>query len=252
MARILFDNASVSFTVRRHGRIPLKDFLVHGLFRRRVNPRLTVEALNRVSFDVADGDRLGVIGHNGAGKSTLLKTIAGVYCPTAGRVVVEGRIASLFDIMLGFEPDASGWENIYFRSYLQGETPRTIAPRVKAIAEFSELGEYLDMSVRYLSTGMAVRLGFAIATSIDPQILIVDEILGAGDMAFQEKARRRINAMISKAHLAVIASHDLQAIKSLCNRVIWMDHGHAKMFGPTDEVVAAYTANLNPTLSQAA
>src|SRR5207248_8000678 len=137
---------------------------------------LEVRALHDVTLRAAQGDRVGIIGHNGAGKSTLLKVLAGIYPPTAGRRVVEGRISSLFDINLGFEAEATGWENIAYRSYLQGETPRTVRRKRDAIADFSELGNFLKMPVRYYSAGMMVRLAFSIATAIDPEILLIDEV----------------------------------------------------------------------------
>jgi ABC-type polysaccharide/polyol phosphate transport system ATPase subunit len=242
MAHIVFDKVGICFEVRRLGRTTLKDYVVRGLFRGRVNPKRTVQALSDVSFEVRDGDRLGVIGHNGAGKSTLLRAIAGVYRPTSGSAHISGRIYSLFDVTTGFEADATGWENIAYRSYLQGETPRTVAPRLQAIAEFSELGEHLDMPVRYYSTGMIVRLGFAIATSFDPEVLIVDEILGAGDRDFQKKARQRMEAMIRQARLVVLSSHDLAALAGLCDRIVWIDHGRVRMIGPAAEVIAEYSA----------
>src|SRR5436305_1161052 len=161
MARIELDNVSLTFQVRQHSRITFKEFLVRRMFLKSVNPVLKVEALRDLSLGVHEGERLGVIGHNGAGKSTLLKLLAGIYPPTAGRRRVEGQISSLFDIALGFELDANGWENISYRGYLQGETPRTIRDKVPSIAEFSELGHFLDMPVRYYSAGMKVRLAFA-------------------------------------------------------------------------------------------
>lgn len=240
MAHITFQDVAVHFELRRRRGTTLKEFLLRGMFRPQVNPKLKVRALDGVSFEVGDGERLGVIGHNGAGKSTLLKTIAGVYQPTGGRCRVDGRICSLFDVTLGFEADATGWENIAYRSYLQGETPRTIAPRLQSIAEFSELGEHLHMPVRYYSTGMAVRLGFAIATSFDPEVLVVDEILSAGDLDFQEKARRRMESMIHSARLVVLSSHDLNSLAELCDRILWIDHGRIRMHGAADEVIDAY------------
>ncbi|HEX4128819.1 MAG TPA: ABC transporter ATP-binding protein [Pirellulales bacterium] len=251
MAHILLDNVGVAFSVRQHGRMTLKEFVVRGMFRRKVNPKIAVQALRDVNIDVRDGDRLGIIGHNGAGKSTLLKTIAGVYPPSAGRCVTQGRISSLFDVTLGFEPDATGWENIAYRGYLQGETPRTIAKRIDAIAEFTELGDRLGMPLRYYSTGMTVRLGFAIATSIEPEILIIDEILSAGDIGFQQKARERMESMIRTARVVVLASHDLPTLEGLCDKVMWMDHGTVRMYGPASEVIAAYSGRA-PALAQAA
>lgn len=251
MARIQLDDVCVNFDVRRHGRMTLKEFLVRGMFRRRVNPRMTVHALSHVSLDLHDGDRLGIIGHNGAGKSTLLKAMAGVYPPTTGRYERNGRVSALFDVTLGFEPDASGWENISYRGYLQGETPKSIRRQLKSIAEFSELGEHLDMAVRYYSTGMAVRLGFAIAASAEPEILIIDEILSAGDLSFQKKASARIRAMIDSARIVVLASHDLEALRGLCKQVVWMDHGQVKMLGPAGQVIDSYLAAV-PQFQRAA
>ena len=190
MARIELDGVGLTFRVRQHIRLTLKEFLVGRMFRRSVNPILEVHALAGLNLTVETGDRLGVIGHNGAGKSTLLKTLAGVYQPTHGNMVVDGRVSSLFDLALGFEPDATGWENIAYRSYLQGETPRSVRGKRKAIADFSELGDFLNTPVRYYSAGMMVRLAFAIATSIDPEVLLIDEVLSVGDLAFQQKARR--------------------------------------------------------------
>src|SRR5262249_23643462 len=148
MASIDLDRASLQFRVRQSRRITFKEFLVRGLFRSSVNPWIEVRALEGIDLHLRDGDRLGVIGHNGAGKSTLLKLIAGIYPPTAGTRTVTGRISSLFDIALGFEPDANGWENISYRGYLQGETPKSLKAKIDQIAEFSELGDFLNMSVR--------------------------------------------------------------------------------------------------------
>jgi ABC-type polysaccharide/polyol phosphate transport system ATPase subunit len=240
MVAIDLDCVNLEFTVRRYKRLSLKEFLVRGMFAKSANPVIHVHALQNVSLRVDEGERVGVIGHNGAGKSTLLKLLAGIYPPTSGSRSVRGRISSLFDITLGFEQDASGWENIYYRSYLQGETPQSVKGKVQEIAAFSELGEFLDMPVRYYSAGMMIRLAFAIATAIEPEILIVDEVLAVGDLAFQQKATERIRGMMAQARLMVIVSHDLDRLKQLCSRVIWMDHGHVKMDGPPAAVVAAY------------
>jgi ABC-type polysaccharide/polyol phosphate transport system ATPase subunit len=243
MARIELNDIGLTFRVRRHIRMSLKEFLVGQMFRRSRNPILEVHALSGVNLTVDRGDRVGVVGHNGAGKSTLLKLLAGVYQPTQGTMVVDGKISSLFDLALGFETDASGWENIAYRSYLQGETPRTVKSKRDAIAEFSELGDFLNTPVRYYSAGMLVRLAFSIATAIDPEILLVDEVLSVGDLAFQEKARQRMRDMVNRAHLMVMVSHDLETLPKICNRAIWMDHGHMRKAGPVDEVVAAYRAS---------
>jgi len=169
-----------------------------------------------------------------------------------GRRRVEGQVSSLFDISLGFEPEATGWENIYYRSYLQGETRRSVSAKVESIAAFSELGDFLNMPVRYYSAGMLVRLAFSIATAIDPEILLIDEVLSVGDMAFQHKARGRMEEMMARAHLMVVVSHELASLEKLCNVGVWMDHGRVVRTGPIREVIDAYTASVRPSGGQAA
>src|SRR3954468_17203078 len=240
MVEIDLERVSLDFKVRRFKHLTLKEFLVRGLFKRATNPVIHVHALQDISLRVGEGERVGIIGHNGAGKSTLLKLLAGIYPPSRGARTVRGRISSLFDITLGFEPDASGWENIYYRSYLQGETPQSIRPKVAPIAEFTELGEFLDMPVRYYSAGMMIRLAFAIATAIEPEILIVDEVLSVGDLSFQQKASRRIRELMAQARLMVIVSHDLRSLQNLCTRVAWLDHGRVRQVGPPVETITAY------------
>src|SRR5438045_3971042 len=161
MVEIDLDRVSLDFHVRRYKRLTFKEFLVRGMFSRAANPVIHVQALQDVTLHVGEGDRVGIIGHNGAGKSTLLKVVAGIYPPTNGTRVVRGRISSLFDITLGFELDASGWENINYRGYLQGESPQSIKAKTEEIAAFTELGEFLDMPVRYYSAGMMIRLAFS-------------------------------------------------------------------------------------------
>ena len=246
MARIELDKVSLTFRVRPFGRITLKEFLISRLRGRAGTRLMKVRALQDVSLAIGEGERVGIIGHNGAGKSTLLRLLAGIYPPTRGRRAVEGRISSLFDISLGFEAEATGWENIAYRSFLQGETPASVRRKKKAIAEFSELGEFLRIPVRNYSAGMVMRLAFAIATSIEPEILLVDEVLAVGDLAFQRKAKARVEEMMSAARLMVMVSHDLGAIKSMCNRAIWMQHGAVMMDGKPDEVVKAYQNSVAP------
>jgi ABC-type polysaccharide/polyol phosphate transport system ATPase subunit len=252
MARIDLEHVSLTFKVRQARRITFKEFLVGRMFRPSVNPVIEVRALQDFSLKLRDGERIGVLGSNGAGKSTLLKVLAGIYPPTQGRRLVEGRISSLFEISLGFEPDATGWENINYRGFLQGETPRTIKPKMKPIADFSGLGDFLNMPVRYYSAGMMIRLAFSIATAIDPEVLLVDEVLGVGDMAFQAKAQQRMRDMIAKAKIIVVVSHDLDSLSLLCDRAIWMDHGKIRLTGPSADVVKAYTAFVKGGQAKAA
>ncbi len=241
MNLIQLEDVGLKFRVRRAGRISFKDYLLHGLFRRSKKTSFEVQALEHIDLTVAEGDRLGVVGHNGAGKSTLLKLLAGIYPPTSGRRKVVGRISALFDIALGFELDANGWENIMYRGYLQGETPEGIRGKMQPIAEFSELGDFLNMPVRYYSSGMKVRLAFSIATAIEPEILILDEVLSAGDMTFQNKARQRMRALMSSARAVIVVSHDMSSLALMCDRVLWLEHGKARALGPAKDVIAAYT-----------
>lgn len=245
MTSIDLNDVSLIFRVRQNRRTPLKDFIVKRMFLRSVNPVMEIRALQNINLQVREGDRLGIIGHNGAGKSTMLKLLAGIYPPTAGKRTVNGQISSLFDLSLGFEPEASGWDNIAYRGFIQGETPESLQSKLQEIAEFSELGDFLNNPVRYYSNGMLVRLAFSVATAIQPEILLVDEVLSAGDMAFQEKCRHRMTKMIDQARLIVMVSHDMPSLSKFCNRAIWLDHGTIRMEGKTNEVVAAYTKAMN-------
>ena len=242
MAKIELNDVSVTFNVYQQKRLSFKEYVVRGLFSRSANPALRVAALDGITLSARDGDRIGVIGHNGAGKSTLLKTLAGVYPPTAGTRAVEGKICSLFDITLGFEFEATGWDNILYRAYLQGETPASIRGKIDGIAEFSELGDFLNIAVRNYSAGMQMRLAFAIATAIEPEVLLVDEVLAVGDLAFQMKAKARMRELISTSRLMVIVAHDLDVIEDVCTSVMWMEHGQIVAHGPPREVVARYKA----------
>lgn len=246
MAKIDLTNVSLTFTVHQQKRVTLKEYLVRGLFRRSAGGRFLVHALAGINLSAGDGERIGVIGHNGAGKSTLLKLIAGIYPPTKGRRTVAGRVCSLFDISLGFEPEATGWDNITYRAYLQGETPATLRAKLDEIAAFTELGEFLNIPVRHYSAGMLMRLAFAIATAVEPEVLLIDEVLAAGDLSFQQKARARMEQMMSAARVMVLAAHDFGTIRDLCTRVLWLQHGSVVMDGPPDEVVAAYTDSVTP------
>jgi len=246
MASIQLDNLSLTFRIRASGKLTMKEYVVKRLFRGKITNFVEVPALNNINLCASEGDRIGVIGHNGAGKSTLLKMIAGIYPPTSGYRTVNGRICSLFDIALGFEFDASGWDNITYRAYLQGETPKTLAPKLKEIAAFSELGDFLDLPVRYYSAGMLIRLAFSISTAIEPEVLLVDEVLSVGDLAFQIKARDRMQEMMKTARLMVVVTHELPTLDKICNKAVWMDHGTVRMFGTVDEVRKAYIRSVDP------
>ncbi len=240
MSCIELDRVSLTFRVREQYQITLKEWLLRGMYRQKRNPLLKIRALRGVSLTFDDGDRVGIIGGNGAGKSTLLRLLAGVYLPSRGRRIVRGRVSSLFELNLGFEMEASGRQNIVYRGYLQGETPRSIRAKMDEIAGFSELGRFLDVPVRYYSAGMLVRLAFSIATAIEPEILLVDEVLQAGDLAFQQKARQRMQDMMSRARVIAVVSHDLNTLPHLCETGVWLDHGRVRKVGPIAEVIDAY------------
>lgn len=203
-----------------------------------------VHAINGVSIKINEGEKVGIIGRNGAGKSTLLKAIAGIYPLTSGNIEVKGDIRSLFDLSLGFEIEATGRENIMYRGLLLGETPKSMTEKTDAIIEFADLGEFIDYPIKSYSSGMLVRLAFAISTMVDGDILLLDEILGAGDAAFMTKAKNRIMHLIKNAKILVFVSHDLESVKELCNRVIWMDHGNVVMDGTNNEVISEYLKSL--------
>jgi ABC-2 type transport system ATP-binding protein/lipopolysaccharide transport system ATP-binding protein len=204
------------------------------------NDIVTVEALRNVTVHLRDGDRLGLIGRNGSGKTTLLRAIAGVYEPTSGSIDVQGRIASLTDMSLGMDPEASGYENILLRSICMGATLAQAKSMVKEIEEFTELGEYLSLPLRVYSNGMAVRLAFAISTNIRPDILVMDEMVGAGDVHFAERARSRVHALIDNVGILVIASHSTDIVRQFCNKCLLLHQGRVVEYGEVETVLATY------------
>lgn len=202
--------------------------------------RIVVNALNDLSLNVQHGERIGLVGRNGSGKSTLLRVIAGVYEPERGTVAVRGRVASLIDINLGLDLEASGYENIRIRCLLNGQHERVIKERISEIAAVTELGDFLEMPVRTYSSGMVMRLGFAISTAFVPDILLMDEWIGVGDSKFVEKAQERLHRMVGETGLLFIASHNPEIILKTCNRVIWLDQGRIRRDGKPKDVIDAY------------
>lgn len=197
-------------------------------------------AVKDVTFDLRAGDRVGVIGHNGAGKSTLLKALCRVYEPSSGDISVEGRIAPLLEIGAGFHPEFTGRENIYLNGAILGYTKEQLKKIEPEVISFAEVEEFIDTPVKYYSTGMYMRLAFSLATAMHPDILILDEIFAGGDASFMAKARQRMTAMIDKADIMIMVSHDHELVKALCNRVIWMDHGKIVADGSPAEMVERY------------
>ncbi|UKS24983.1 ABC transporter ATP-binding protein [Paenibacillus sp. HWE-109] len=203
-----------------------------------------VHALKNFSLTVKQGEKLGIIGHNGAGKSTLLKTIAGIFPIQSGSLKVNGEIRSLFDLSLGFDLESTGRENIMYRGLLLGETPRTIREKEQEIIDFAGLGDFIDYPIRAYSAGMLVRLAFAISTSIEGEILLLDEVIGAGDASFTAKAKERMTELMNKAKILVLVSHDLSTVKEICDRVILIKQGQIIKDGEPEEVIKFYKQML--------
>jgi lipopolysaccharide transport system ATP-binding protein len=244
MASIVFNNVSVDFPIYNASGRSLKKRLIQvatgGQLGADDQGRVVVRALENLSFEFKVGDRIGLLGHNGAGKSTLLRLLSGVYSPSSGSAVIEGDISSLIDISLGIDPEATGRENIYLRGGLLGLSRAQIRDEIEGIIEFSELGDFIDMPLRTYSSGMHLRLAFAVSTIVRPQILLMDEWLAVGDEGFRAKAEKRLNDLVASTNILVIASHSRDLVSHTCNRLIWLEHGKIKMDGPTQQVVDAY------------
>ena len=246
MTSIIASNVTVDFPIYGASHRSLRQTLfarTGGLIRHERagrQQRVVVRALDDVSFTLRNGDRLGLIGHNGAGKSTLLKVLAGVYAPDAGSIQIDGRVSPLFNSAPGLDPDDNGYENIKTCGMFLGMSSEEISRKLLDIVDFCELGEYLDLPVRTYSTGMVARLGFAIATAIEPDILLLDEGLGAGDARFAARAEARMQALIHRTRILVLASHSDALIKSMCNRAILLEKGRLIAMGSVDEVIHRY------------
>ncbi len=243
MAHIIFEHVNVDFPIYNAKNRSLKNKVMQAATGGQVNfgvDRTIIRSLEDVSFELHDGDRVGLVGHNGAGKSTLLRALGKVYAPTSGHADIQGEIGSLVDISLGIDHEATGRENIVIRGALLGLTQKDIKAKVDEIIEFSELGAFIDMPVRTYSSGMHLRLAFAVATVIRPEILLMDEWLSVGDAAFNEKAEKRLLELVQSSSILVIASHSRELIEKTCNRAMWFEHGRLKMDSTPSEVCNAY------------
>ncbi|MEN3009739.1 MAG: ABC transporter ATP-binding protein [Candidatus Bipolaricaulaceae bacterium] len=203
-----------------------------------------MEALKDVSFSVPEGTVLGIIGPNGAGKSTLLRVIAGIYRPTSGRIIVNGRVSALLSLGLGFHPELSGRENIIIGGLAMGLSRREIKRRMEEIVEFAELQDFIDAPVRTYSSGMYMRLAFSVAVNVDPDILLLDEVLAVGDAAFAEKSRARMDEFKKQGKTILLVTHDLATVKSWCHQALWLNNGEVSALGDPKEVVDRYTESL--------
>jgi len=246
VAFIRLHDISVEFPIYTGSSRSLKKMLLNtttqGNIARDARDRVAVHALSDLNLRIEHGDRLALIGANGAGKSTLLRVLAGIYEPTGGRVHAQGRISALLTASVGLNFDLTGRENILMRGMYMDVHPRDMRQHIEEIAEFTELGYYIDMPVRTYSAGMVIRLCFAVATSMHPEILLMDEWLAAGDAAFLTKARRRMEDFVSGTSILVLASHSLPLLEEWCNRAVLLDHGRIAAEGSVAEVAAAYTA----------
>lgn len=229
MTAVKAKDVVVDFPIYGSGSRSLKNTVIRaatgGMLARDAAERVVVRALDGVSFEFREGDRIGIVGHNGSGKTTLLRVIAGAYEPVSGSIETQGRIASMLSISLGMDPEATGYENIFLRAAIMGLKPREVAPIVSEIREFSELGGYIDMPVRMYSSGMWMRLAFAISTCIAADIILMDEWLSVGDPAFREKAQLRLRRLVDQARILVLASNDERLVRDNCNRIMRLSHG---------------------------
>ena len=240
MSSIIVENLSIRFRIY-HDRSPsLKAYFANLLRPSQPSAHSDFWAVKDVSFTIRAGDRVGIVGRNGAGKSTLLKALCRVYESSYGRIEVTGRVAPLLEIGAGFHPEFTGRENIYLNGAILGYTRQQLRSIESEVIEFAELEEFIDTPVKYYSTGMYMRLAFSLATAVHPDILVLDEVFAGGDAAFVLKARTRMQTLIDKADVMIMVSHDQRLVRSMCNRVMWLDHGSLVADGDPDTVLERY------------
>ena len=243
MVNIELKNVIVDFPIYNANTRSLKNAILQSTVGGKVDildQNINIRALDGISFTLRDGDRLGLVGHNGAGKSTLLRVLGKVYVPCSGTVQIRGSIGSLIDISLGIDQEATGRENIFIRGSLLGVQRQEIEEQIENIIELCELGSFIDLPIRTYSTGMQMRLAFAVSTMIRPDILIMDEWLSVGDESFKDKAENRMTDLVNNAQLLIIASHSKDLLYKICNRIIWLEHGKIKMDGKPYDVLPEY------------
>jgi ABC-type polysaccharide/polyol phosphate transport system ATPase subunit len=243
MSSIHVEDLSIKFRIY-HDRSPsIKDYFVNFFKRKGQAAFSDFWAIKNISLDIKAGDRVGIIGHNGAGKSTLLKALCRIYESSEGKVSVAGRVVPLLEIGAGFHPEFTGRENIYLNGAIFGYSKQQLKRIEAEVVAFAEVEEFIDTAVKYYSTGMYMRLAFSLATAMQPDILVLDEVFAGGDAAFLEKAKPRMQALIDRSSIMVMVSHDHTLVESLCNRVIWLDHGQLIADGRPDEIISQYLAS---------
>lgn len=248
MSIIDLKNVSLDFPIYNTQAFSLRNSLLNaatgGILRKGEKNTYTVSALKSISFSLKSGDRVGLLGHNGSGKTTLLKLLAGIYSPSSGDIHVRGKIATLFDVLLGTRDDMTGYENLYISSIMRGKTISETKKSLEEMAEFTELGDFLNIPMRTYSSGMKLRVGFAVATEGTPDILLIDEVFGTGDQNFVSKSTARLRSLIDRSGILVFSSHSGELLKQLCNKVMILEHGEIKAFGATEETLDAYKNGL--------
>tara|TARA_Y100000991_G_C21942930_1_gene336147 strand:+ start:653 stop:1378 length:726 start_codon:yes stop_codon:yes gene_type:complete len=240
MVSIKVKNLTVSFTIYNDNLPSFKDYILDFFVQKKLSKKTTFNALDNISFNLKKGERLGIIGHNGAGKSTLLKTICKIYEPEKGTINTKGMIAPLLEIGAGFHPEYTGRENIHLNGTLLGHNKDTLNIFEQNIIDFAGIDDFIDTPVKYYSTGMFLRLGFSIATTITPDILILDEMFAGGDNEFVKKASKKMNELIDGTSILILVSHDLDLIQRFCDRVIWLEKGRIRADGPTKKILTIY------------
>ncbi len=243
-ASIALSGVGVDFPVFNATSVSLKNRLLSavtgGIVDRQHDGNVIVRGLRDINIQIVAGERVGLVGHNGSGKTTLLRILSGIYHPTQGEANVVGECVSLINISLGIDPEATGRENIRLRSVMMGLTPKEAALRLEEIIDFSGLGDFIDMPFRTYSSGMQLRLAFAVSTAIRPQILVMDEWLSMGDEDFKERAEQRMKDVVHSTEILVLASHSLELLTANCSRLIWLEHGRVRMDGDAAEVAKSY------------
>ena len=236
------EHVSMEFKITKDKIDTLKEYVIRTI-KRNKKEKEKIRVLDDISFEVYKGDKLGILGFNGAGKSTLLKILAGIYEPTYGKITINGKVAPLLELSAGFDKNYTGKNNIYLNGAFLSMDKEFLDEKFDEIVEFSELGEFINYPVKNYSSGMRAKLGFSIATLIQPDILIVDEILSVGDIKFRKKSSEKINELMAEGVTVLLVSHSIGQIRKICDKCIWIDNGKIVMEGPADEVCDAYVAN---------
>jgi ABC-2 type transport system ATP-binding protein/lipopolysaccharide transport system ATP-binding protein len=240
MASIILQNACVDFMIYNASSRSIKKMVmgsVGGLLKSSDSGKAMVRALSDINLKLKSGDKLALVGHNGAGKSTMLKLLGGVYEPTSGVCKINGKVSSLLEMTMGMDFELSGRQNIIHRSVLFGKTFKESKALIEDVSEFSQLGSYIDLPLRTYSSGMVLRLAFGLSTAINPEIVLLDEVIGVGDASFAERSKERLNNMLSKANILVLASHNNDILREYCNVGALLKEGRIVHFGPLEEVI---------------